>query len=312
MEGSVKRQSGDHGERRPDARRERWRAHRAARRAEFVEAAIRAITRHGAGVGMDEIAAEAGVSKPVLYRHFTDKADVYLAVGQRGTEMLMDRLGPALARIERGDHTPRDWIRGAVGAYIGFVADHPELYHFVVRRRFVEGPDEAAAASTPDVVAEDKALIAAVLSRVIGDYLRLFEMDSGGAEVWGYGLVGMVQAAGDWWLERRSMSREALTDYLTQIIWHAVDGVLRSGGIYVEPDVPFDVALGAAAAPSPRLRLLSGGPGGATEATADTTTAGTTTNATNATGTRADATGASDPDASGQGAATPDDPASTG
>ncbi|MCP2259602.1 transcriptional regulator, TetR family [Streptoalloteichus tenebrarius] len=266
MEGSVKRQSGDQPERRPDARRERWRAHRAARRAEFVEAAIRAITRHGAGVGMDEIAAEAGVSKPVLYRHFADKADVYLAVGQRGTEMLMDRLGPALARIERGDHTPRDWIRGAVGAYIGFVADHPELYHFVVRRRFVEAPeDDRAAPATPDVVAEDKALIAAVLSRVIGDYLRLFEMDSGGAEVWGYGLVGMVQAAGDWWLERRSMSREAVTDYLTQIIWHAVDGVLRSGGIHLEPDVPFAEAFGAAAARSPRLRLLSGGTDGDAE-----------------------------------------------
>src|SRR5437763_7604163 len=69
---------------RGDARRERWRAHREARREEFVEATIRAVARHGPEVGMDEIAAEAGVTKPVLYRHFTDKADLYLAVGRRG------------------------------------------------------------------------------------------------------------------------------------------------------------------------------------------------------------------------------------
>ncbi|HEY0806144.1 MAG TPA: helix-turn-helix domain-containing protein, partial [Pseudonocardiaceae bacterium] len=80
-----------------DARRERWRAHREGRREEFVEATIRAVTRQGPDVGMDEIAAEAGVTKPVLYRHFTDKADLYYAVGLRATDMLMSRIVPALA-----------------------------------------------------------------------------------------------------------------------------------------------------------------------------------------------------------------------
>ena len=84
---------------RGDARRERWREHREARRAEFVEATVRAIGQHGADVGMDEIAAEAGVSKPVLYRHFHDKSDLYVAVGEWGTELLMQRLAPELSLI---------------------------------------------------------------------------------------------------------------------------------------------------------------------------------------------------------------------
>ena len=50
--------------------------------------------------------------------------------------------------------------------------------------------------------------------------------------------VGMVQNAGDWWLERQTMSRENLSDYLATIIWHAIDGLLRSAGVQVDPARP--------------------------------------------------------------------------
>ncbi|ONI86077.1 TetR family transcriptional regulator [Saccharothrix sp. ALI-22-I] len=226
-----------------DARRERWKGHREARRAEFVEATIRAVAKHGPDVGMDEIAAEAGVSKPVLYRHFADKSDLYLAVGQRGTEMLMDRLGPALSQ----DGPLRARIKRIVDAYLSVIEEHPNLYRFVVRKSFTDRPVEQ------DVVNEDKQLIAAALARLLGDYLRAFGMDSGGAEPWGHALVGMVQNAGDWWLDRQSMTRASLSDYLTTIIWHAIDGLLRSAGVELDPDAP----LTADFAEEPRLRLVN-------------------------------------------------------
>jgi AcrR family transcriptional regulator len=228
---------GAHGE--PDARRERWKGHREARRAEFVEATIRAVAEHGPDVGMDEIAAEAGVSKPVLYRHFADKSDLYVAVGQRATEMLMDRLGPAIAQ----DGPIRERIRRIVDAYLCVIEENPNLYRFVVRGSFTDRPVEQ------DVVTEDKALIAAALARILGDYLRAFEMDSGGAEPWAHALVGMVQNAGDWWLDRQSMTRQSLSEYLATIIWHAIDGLLRSAGVEVDPDKPLTNG--------PRLRLIN-------------------------------------------------------
>src|SRR5881227_296891 len=79
-----------------DARRDRWRKHRIARRAEFIEAALKALDEHGPDLGMEDVAAAAGVTKPVLYRHFDDKADLYDALGQRGTEILFERLIPAI------------------------------------------------------------------------------------------------------------------------------------------------------------------------------------------------------------------------
>lgn len=232
-----------------DARRERWKGHREARRAEFVEATIRAVAKHGPDVGMDEIAAEAGVSKPVLYRHFADKSDLYLAVGQRGTEMLMDRLGPAIGH----DGPVRAKIRRIVDAYLSVIEEHPNLYRFVVRASFADRPVEQ------DVVSEDKTLIANALARLLGDYLRAFGMDSGGAEPWAHALVGMVQNAGDWWLDRQSMTRSSLSDYLTTIIWHAIDGLLRSAGVEVDPDAPLTTGSHPGQAPDePRLRLVNG------------------------------------------------------
>ncbi|MCI2417755.1 TetR/AcrR family transcriptional regulator [Saccharopolyspora sp. K220] len=218
-------------EARGDARRERWREHRKARRVEFVEAAVRAIGKHGAEVGMDDIAAEAGVSKPVLYRHFSDKSDLYVAVGEWGTELLMQRLRPEFDQ----SGSPNQRIRRLLDAYLGTIEQYPELYRFVVQRTFADRPVRS------DPVSAEKTVIANSLSRILGEYLRALGLDSGGVEAWSHGLVGMVQASGDWWLDRQSMSRNDLTDYLAQIIWFAIDGVLRSAGLVIDPDEPLDI-----------------------------------------------------------------------
>lgn len=222
-----------------DARSERWRAHRESRRESFVDATIRAIGRHGPDVGMDEIAAEAGVTKPVLYRHFADKADLYLAVGTRATELLMAEIVPALA----DDGAIYDRIRRAVGCYVRFVDEYRELYRFLVLR-----PHPAK----QSLVQQDKTKIAAVLSDLLQAYLKLFRMDTALAGPSAYGIVGLVQGAGEWWLEHPSaMTRDQLTEHLTMLIWHGIDGVLRSGGVVLDPHKPLSLTS--------QLRLIVGG-----------------------------------------------------
>jgi AcrR family transcriptional regulator len=214
-----------------DARRDRWRSHRAARRAEFVEAAMRALAEHGPDVGMDHIAAEAGVTKPVLYRHFTDKADLFVALGRRGTEILFERIIPAMNYEE----APVPRIRKSLDAFFSTVEEHPSLYRVLIRRSFAKAQLEQ------DIVAEDKELIANAIAALLGDYLRALNMDSGGAEPWAHGIVGMVQNVSEWWLDRRTMSRDAVVEYLTQIIWSAIDGFTRSHGIVLDPNKPLEV-----------------------------------------------------------------------
>lgn len=213
-----------------DARRDRWRKHRVARRAEFVEAALTALHERGPDLGMDDVAAAAGVTKPVLYRHFDDKADLFLALGQRGTEILLQRLIPAI----NAELAPVPRIRMALDAFFTVIEEHPNLYRLLARGSFAEKPVDA------DVVAEDKEIIATALTALLGDYMRMFNMDSGAAEPWAYGIVGMVQNTGEWWLERRSMSRDSVVEYLTQIIWAAIDGLARQQGIMIDPNKPLE------------------------------------------------------------------------
>jgi AcrR family transcriptional regulator len=213
-----------------DARRDRWRKHRIARRAEFVEAALRALDTHGPELGMEDVAAEAGVTKPVLYRHFDDKADLYVALGRRGTEILFERLIPAI----NAELAPVPRIRMALDAFFTVIEEHPNLYRLLARGSFQDKQADS------DVVAEDKELIATALTALLGDYMRMFNMDSGAAEPWAHGIVGMVQNTGEWWLDRRSMGRDSVVEYLTQIIWAAIDGLTRQNGIVIDPNVPLE------------------------------------------------------------------------
>jgi AcrR family transcriptional regulator len=212
-----------------DARRDRWRKHRIARRKEFVEAALRALDKHGPDLGMEDVAAEAGVTKPVLYRHFDDKADLYVALGQRGTEILFERLIPAI----NAELAPVPRIRMALDAFFTVIEEHPNLYRLLAHGR----PEKPVSS---DVVAEDKELIATALTALLGDYMRMFNMDSGAAEPWAHGIVGMVQNTGEWWLARRSMGRDAVVEYLTQIIWAAIDGLTRQNGVVIDPNLPLE------------------------------------------------------------------------
>jgi len=215
---------------RPDGRRTRWEKHRAERRAEFVDAAMRVLDDLGPDFGIEQVAIEAGVTKPVLYRHFADKADLVAAMGERATELLLDRLIPAL----NSEEAPVPRIRKSIDSFVGLVEEFPNLYWVLVRHRPLDG-------SGADLVSEDKEIIATGLSALFGDYLRAFDVDSGPAEPWAHGVVGFVQNAVEWWLERRSMSRESVVEYLTSAIWSAIDGYARARGVALDPNAPLEI-----------------------------------------------------------------------
>ncbi|MFC5951843.1 TetR family transcriptional regulator [Pseudonocardia lutea] len=188
---------------------------RAERRAAMVEAAMAAVREHGAAVSVAEMAASAGITKPVLYRYFDDRADLQRAVGLRAAEWLMERMAPALA----ADTGPQNQIAAVIDAFLAGIEEEPELWRFVVHNPAERQPGT-------EIIEDVREQIARLLAQLIGARLRTAGRDSGAAEAWAHGLVGMVQSAGDWWLERRTMSREDLTRYLTALIWDGAAGIL--------------------------------------------------------------------------------------
>ncbi|MFI6071557.1 TetR/AcrR family transcriptional regulator [Actinoplanes sp. NPDC051343] len=203
-----------------DGRKGRWAGHREQRRAELTAAAIDAIRRLGPDVGMDAIAAHAGVSKPVLYRYFADKSELWLAVGQEAAGMVLDAIAPAVASVREEQAA----IAAAIDAYLAHIAADPDLYQFVVHQPEI--------ARGRDVVADVVDTVASGLARILGDRLRARGLDSGAALPWAYGVVGYVQSVGDWWLrQQQPISREALGDYLTAFLWSGVSGIRQAADV---------------------------------------------------------------------------------
>ena len=199
----------------PDGRRDRWQAHRLARRAEIVAAAVRAIHRGGAGIAMQDIAAEAKVSKPVLYRHFTDQADLYHAIGKQAAEWLIDWL---TRHLKPGDEPPVI-IAGVVDAYLRAIEAEPELYRFVIRYAF---------ADQSDTVDGYREIVVQHVEQVLRDRLAAIGADTSACPAWARGLVGMVQNTGEWWLDHPGeVTRPQLTRQLTALIWGGVSAALR-------------------------------------------------------------------------------------
>ena len=181
---------------------------RLARREELLAAADLVVQRDGAGASMAAIAAEAGITKPILYRHFGDKRGLYAALAARHTDRLLAVLTVALS----GGGTPKDRVRRTVDAYLSVLEDEPQVYRFLVQSE--------EAAPVQGQVRGFVRRLQELLGRGIATELGLPQRDVRAA-VWAAGIVGMVQAAGDWWLESRALPRAALSEQLTELLWGA-------------------------------------------------------------------------------------------
>jgi AcrR family transcriptional regulator len=202
-----------------DGRRSRWTAHRAARRAVLIDAAIHAIRAHGADVGMDRIAADARTSKPVMYRYFADKTDLHRAVTQQvvGT-IIATQQAVTAERLE-----PRELIHASVAAYLDLLEHAPELYRFVVAHPYLEAEPGREPATFSDV-------IAAMLGEQLAASLRAQRLDPARAHPWAEAIVGFVSAASLWWLDHPgAMTRDELADYLAALLWGGAAGMLSPG-----------------------------------------------------------------------------------
>ncbi|MFD1716298.1 TetR family transcriptional regulator [Georgenia deserti] len=219
-----------------DGRTARWAGHRATRRAELVRAARRAVHDLGPDVSMDDIAGHMGTSKPILYRYFTDKTGLQVAVGQA----VLGRMRAAIEDAAAAARGPRARIAAMVRVYLEMVDASPHVYAFVTRPEATAREVRGFAGDVADLVVD------ALLPALTGD------LDDGAAparaevdpdtliaaRLWAAGVVGLVRGAVDVWLGDRvdtadpaapatDLDREALADHLTNWLWDGAVGVLR-------------------------------------------------------------------------------------
>jgi AcrR family transcriptional regulator len=193
------------------------RASRAQRREQLLDAADRAIAANGPDAAMTAIAAEAGITKPILYREFGDKGGLYRALAERHTESLLTELRAALAT--RGGLRAR--TRATVGTYLRLLDEHTGTYRFLVHG------EAAAEPAVAGLVTSFVQRVGDVLTAGVRYELGLPADDhSSLPAAWAFAITGMCRGAGDWWLALRERgapapTRDELADQLTDLIFGA-------------------------------------------------------------------------------------------
>ncbi|MDP9870023.1 MULTISPECIES: TetR/AcrR family transcriptional regulator [Streptosporangium] len=177
------------------------------RRRALLDAADRVIRREGPEASMASIASEAGITKPILYRHFGDKSGLYQALANRHVRTVVSLLRPEFDR-DRTDLRSR--ARSTITAYLDMIAANLNLYRFLFHRAGAE--DSRTHSQMTAIVRSLGEELGAVIAAesAVPDPVR--------AQVLGHAFVGMVQATGDWWLEHPEVDRAEVVEGLVSVI----------------------------------------------------------------------------------------------
>jgi AcrR family transcriptional regulator len=193
------------------------RLQRAERRAQLLAVARTVFVDNGYhAAAMDQIADRAGVSKPILYKHFGSKLDLYLSLLDHATDALVAGVTEALETPDDNE----DKVSAAIGVYFAFADDGSHDYRLVFE----------SDATSADVVRArlDRAneRIAHVIAQAIR---RESDLPSGRSEILGAALAGMAAASARQWLAAgRRVPRAEAVALVAALAWRGIVHVVTS------------------------------------------------------------------------------------
>lgn len=163
--------------------------------------------------GMDEIADRAGVSKPVLYQHFSSKLELYMAVLHRHVDNLVSNVRQAL----RTTTDNRQRLRAAVQAFFDFIEHDSQGYRLIFENDYVTEPQVAAQVRVATESCTDA--VFDLVSRDSG-------LDPHRARMIAVGLVAISVDCARYWLDTdRPISKEDALEGTVQFAWGGLSHV---------------------------------------------------------------------------------------
>lgn len=187
---------------------------RGERREQLLEAASEVFVDRGFhAAGMDEIADRAGVSKPVLYQHFSSKQDLFLAVLAQHVDVLVSGVRQAL----RTTTDNRQRLRAAVQAFFDFIEHDSQGYRLIFENDYI---------SEPQVAAQVKVATEACTDAVFDLISRDSGLEAHRARMIAVGLVGISVDCARYWLDSdRPVSKEDAVEGTVAFAWGGLSHV---------------------------------------------------------------------------------------
>jgi AcrR family transcriptional regulator len=160
---------------------------------------------------MDEIAEEAGVSKPMLYAYFGSKEGLYLAYIERAGRDLLERLISATPPAD----SPAAALRARITEFLAFVEEHADGWQVLFR-------EVASTRPFAERVAELRERIAGAIRRMVEDSCRGYPPPA--ADAIAHALVGAGESLANWWLEHPEVERDQVAAWYYGVVRAVVAG----------------------------------------------------------------------------------------
>lgn len=163
------------------------------------------------GASVEEIAARAGVSKPVVYEHFGGKEGLYAVIVDR--EML------ALEKVithSLSEGTWRERIEKATVALLNYVEQETDGFLILVRDS-KPGDERSYSTLLNSSVGQ--------VSYILGAAFERRGLDAKLAGLYAQALVGMVSMTAQWWLDTRQPAKEVVAAHIVNLCWNGLSGM---------------------------------------------------------------------------------------
>ena len=161
-------------------------------------------------VSVEEIAAKAGVSKPVVYEHFGGKEGLYAVLVDREMNDLLVSISDALTA-----GTARALLEQAGMALFDYIDSNPEAFRILVR----DSPVSQSSGSFASLIVDIAAQVEHLLAREFDSH----DISTKYAAVYSQALVGMVALTGQWWLDVRKPGKEDVVAHLVNLAWNGLE-----------------------------------------------------------------------------------------
>jgi AcrR family transcriptional regulator len=165
------------------------------------------------GTSVEEIAARAEVSKPVVYEHFGGKEGLYAVVVDREISALLESITGALAL----DAHPRILAERAALGLLDYIEGSSDGFRILVRDSPVTQASGSYASLISDVATQVEHILAAAFKRS--------GLDTKFAPMYSQMLVGMVALTGQWWVDSRKPKKQEVAAHLVNLAWNGLSGL---------------------------------------------------------------------------------------
>ncbi|HYP25049.1 MAG TPA: TetR/AcrR family transcriptional regulator [Actinomycetota bacterium] len=183
------------------------------RRAQLLDVGRAVFAERGfEAASVEEIAARANITKPVVYEHFSGKEGLYAVIVDREVQSLLGRITESL----EGSH-PRALIEQAAVAFLGYIEAEPEGFRILVR----DSPVASATGTLASVIGD----IAMQVEYILRNQFAERGFDTKLSPLYSQALVGMVALVGQWWLDAGRPQKDIVAAHLVNLAWNGLGGL---------------------------------------------------------------------------------------